>query len=528
MRITVFQPPYPEAATPQAASACQAGIRDQLQIMEPGKTELVVLPEYANAPGLTEKETLLQFAQNEGKAFVLEVASHAKRLEALIAMGTVCQRSGSQWVNRTWLFGHDGEAIAWYDKTHLTKMERKLGLTAGSEPVVIEHSGIRFGFAVCFDFYFPAYFEALAAQDVDVVLCPSYQRSESPERIRAMCQCRALDSGVYVVRSSYSMGVEDRGGDSLVAGPEGTILVNTRSEPGVVTVDINPHAKFMKPASHGQPIVEHRALIESNRRQNLYRPHIDQAREIIDSPFPRLCAHRGVSDVCPENTLPAFGAAIAMGVHEIELDLWMSADGVPIVCHDSSVDRTTDGEGLIAEMGWSDIQYLDAGIKLGMRWSGVRVPRFEDVLDAVDGRAGINIHIKEPGSEGRLVKLVCDLLRARGLPQIHYIAGDESVLEVAIDYAPEIPRACLAAQHEPNRMIMVAEALACTRVQFGRNATDDALRRARDLELICNLFWSDELTDAQRYVKMGIDVVLTNAAHKLLKPSQGMALFRCL
>ena len=58
MRITVFQPPYPEAATPQAASACQAGIRDQLQIMEPGKTELVVLPEYANAPGLTEKETV--------------------------------------------------------------------------------------------------------------------------------------------------------------------------------------------------------------------------------------------------------------------------------------------------------------------------------------------------------------------------------------------------------------------------------------------------------------------------------------
>ena len=97
-----------------------------------------------------------------------------------------------------------------------------------------------------------------------------------------------------------------------------------------------------------------------------------------------------------------------------------------------------------------------------------------------------------------------------------YIAGDESVLEVALNYAPEIPRACLAAQNEPNRMVAVAEELACTRVQFGRNATDDALRRARDLELTCNLFWSDELTDAQRYVEMGIDVVLTNAAHKLL------------
>ena len=61
------------------------------------------------------------------------------------------------------------------------------------------------------------------------------------------------------------MGAEDRGGHSLVAGPEGTILADTRSEPGAMTVDIDPHAKFMKPASHGQPIVEYRALIEPTR-----------------------------------------------------------------------------------------------------------------------------------------------------------------------------------------------------------------------------------------------------------------------
>jgi len=516
LKITVFQPPYPEAATPQAAAACQVIMCHQLQTIEPGETELVVLPEYANAPGLTEQETLLQFARNEGEAFVQEVASQAKRLKALIALGTVCQRPGLQWVNRTWLFGRDGKAIAWYDKTHLTEVERGLGLTAGSEPVVIEHNGIRFGFAVCFDFYFPAYFEALAAQSVDVILCPSYQRSESTARIRTMCQCRALDSGAYIARSSYSMGSEDKGGHSLIASPEGTILANRRYEPGAMTVDIDPHAKLVKPASHGQPTVEYRALIELNRHPGLYRPYVDQARAIIGSLFPRLCAHRGVSHVCPENTLPAFGAAIALGIHEIELDLWMSADGIPVVCHDPSVDRTTDGEGTITEMDWADIQRLDAGIKLGLGWSGVRVPRFEEVLDAIDGRAGINIHIKEPGSEGRLVRLVCDLLRARGLPQMHYIAGDEPVLEVALNYAPEIPRACLAAQNEPHRMIRVAEELACTRVQFSRNATGEALRYARDLGLICNLFWSDELTDAQEYVEMGVDVVLTNAAHKLL------------
>ena len=171
---------------------------------------------------------------------------------------------------------------------------------------------------------------------------------------------------------------------------------------------------------------------------------------------------------------------------------------------------------MIAEMTWANIQRLDAGITLGAGWSGVRIPRFEDVLNIVDGRLAINIHIKEPGFDGQLVKLVCDLLYEQGLPQMHYIAGDEDVLEVALDYAPEIPRACLAAQKVPDHMVTVAEKFACNRVQFGRNVTPKALKKAHELGLICNLFWSDELNDAQSYLSMGINVVLTNAAHKLL------------
>ena len=92
--------------------ACHAMVRNQLQALDPSETELVVLPEYVNAPGLTQQKSLLQFAQNEGKKFVQEVASHAKRLKALITIGTLWQRPGPQWVNRTWLFGNDGEVFA--------------------------------------------------------------------------------------------------------------------------------------------------------------------------------------------------------------------------------------------------------------------------------------------------------------------------------------------------------------------------------------------------------------------------------
>jgi len=229
----------------------------------------------------------------------------------------------------------------------------------------------------------------------------------------------------------------------------------------------------------------------------------------------RICAHRGLSHACPENTLPAFGAALALGVDEVEYDLWLSADGVPVVCHDPRVDRTTDGEGVVTEMAWADVRQLDAGVKTGELWSGVRVPRFEEVLEMVNDRAGHNIHIKDPGPEGRLVKLVCDEIQSRGLAELAYIAGVEDVLQVAFDYAPDVTRCCLCAQSTPDEQIDRALNYECARLQFSRKVIEDGAARAHNEGLVNNLFWSDELEDARSYVAMGIDVVLTNEANRL-------------
>ena len=104
----------------------------------------------------------------------------------------------------------------------------------------------------------------------------------------------------------------------------------------------------------------------------------------IQPPYPRVNAHRGLSSVCPENTLPAFAAAVALGADEIELDLWASRDGELVVCHDAALDRTTDGHGPISAWDWADICRLDAGRWFGAEWSGVPPCRFDDVLDLCD------------------------------------------------------------------------------------------------------------------------------------------------
>lgn len=267
MKFTVIQPDYPS----QLANGCIEWMTMQLHALEPGQHDIVLLPEYANTPGIEEHDAIRTYAESTGAEFLQNVAASAKRLGCLIATGAVV-REGDRWFNRTLIFDASGEVVFHYDKIHLTESEsRNLGLSAGSTSPVFEHQGIRLGFATCFDLYFPEHFVALAAQQVDLILCPSYQRSESAERIRLIAQMRALDTGCYLARSSYAMPTPDRGGHSLIAAPDGTIIADAGNTAGIISAEFDPVQKFTKPASHGQPPVEHRALIESHRRPETYR-----------------------------------------------------------------------------------------------------------------------------------------------------------------------------------------------------------------------------------------------------------------
>ncbi|MCB1105522.1 MAG: hypothetical protein H7A44_04220 [Opitutaceae bacterium] len=516
MKVVILQPAYPQSGTPTSARHCLAWMRAELDALVPGKQQIILLPEYATTPGLASKSSLRRFAAREGADFLHFIARTARRLRCLIAINGATTH-GASWFNRTSIFAPDGKLAFTYDKIHLTSAERdELGFTAGSAHQVFVHRGTRFGFATCFDAYFPEHFVALAAQQVDVVLCPSYQRSESAARLQAISQVRALDTGAWIVRSSYAMPHPATGGRSLIAAPDGSLRANAGSDPGTLIASFSPRQKFTKPASHGQPPVEHRALIEAHRRPALYRPHPEFIAAIQSAAFPRVCAHRGLSQACPENTLPAFAAAMASGAHEIEFDLRESRDGVLVVCHDATVDRTTNGTGRIAALNWARLSQLDAGAYLDAKWRGVKLPRFEEVLDLADGRVALNIHLKHQPGETRHVRTICDLLRVRGLTETAYLALEtESALAAARDYAPEIARACLVNQADENACLATALRHACRRIQFFRTVSDAAIQAAHDHGLLCNLFWSDDPIEARTYAQRGIDVILTNCANKL-------------
>jgi len=113
-----------------------------------------------------------------------------------------------------------------------------------------------------------------------------------------------------------------------------------------------------------------------------------------ESAFPVVVAHRGASSTHPENTLASFEAALALGAPVVELDVRLSADGIPVVLHDPDLSRTTDGSGWVHELTFEEIRAANAGTADGPQ----RIPAFREVLDAVSGRGGLAVEIKNiPG-----------------------------------------------------------------------------------------------------------------------------------
>jgi len=111
-------------------------------------------------------------------------------------------------------------------------------------------------------------------------------------------------------------------------------------------------------------------------------------------PYPLIYAHRGARCVAPENTLPAFAAALAMGVDGIELDAHLTADGAIVVIHDFTVEKTTNGHGAVRTMTLHQIKQLDAGSHFDPSFAGAPIPALDEVFDLVGDRCAVNVEIK--------------------------------------------------------------------------------------------------------------------------------------
>ncbi len=132
-------------------------------------------------------------------------------------------------------------------------------------------------------------------------------------------------------------------------------------------------------------------------------------------PTPRVFGHRGAAGLAPENTLPSFALGIALGCDVLELDVHGTRDGVIVVFHDPTLDRTTNGEGLVTDHSYAQLQKLDAGYHFSRgggdfpyRGHGLCIPSFEAVLKAFP-LACLNIEVKQ--QDPPIVEEVVSIIR---------------------------------------------------------------------------------------------------------------------
>ena len=111
--------------------------------------------------------------------------------------------------------------------------------------------------------------------------------------------------------------------------------------------------------------------------------------------LPKLIGHRGVKDLCPENTLESILKAFDLGLSFVEIDVKISKDRVPILLHDDTLDRTTNGSGLAIDYDYENIKKLDAGKFFYKENTNIFVPKLEDILSLCTNYNGnLNIELK--------------------------------------------------------------------------------------------------------------------------------------
>lgn len=243
------------------------------------------------------------------------------------------------------------------------------------------------------------------------------------------------------------------------------------------------------------------------------------AQKLVAGPGPLIVAHRGDSVHAPENTLPAFEAALNLRADLVELDYYHSADGVPVVTHDNFLDRTTDAElvfgrakMLVAETPLADLRKLDAGSWFGSEFAGTKLPTLAEALDLIQLRSMTLIERKK-GDAATCIRL----LREKGLVESVVVQSfDWQFVRDCHKLEPTLVLAALGKEAlTENRLAAAAETgasiIAWDHAKLNRSQIDAI--HSRGLKA-----WAYTLDDpirAKKLARAGIDAIITNAPGKM-------------
>lgn len=224
------------------------------------------------------------------------------------------------------------------------------------------------------------------------------------------------------------------------------------------------------------------------------------------------CAHRGDSKNAPENTLPAFASAVEKGAPQIEFDVQLTKDGELVIMHDPTVDRTTNGTGLVSELTFEELRALDAGRWFGDAFAGTQVPTLRETLEHIPEPILCNVHLKNsPGVAAAAARLI----EAMGRLDQCFLA---CTLEQAAEARAAVKdiRICNMSRQGSDRAAYVALTLEseCDYIQLHKNNGLQGLREAIDTlhagGVTVNYFGAESEPAIRALAEAGVDYILTD------------------
>ncbi len=494
--------------------------------------DIIVLPEACHCQSfMGSNELSYQTKEKYNQVFHQKVIETAKRCKALVFANYGYRHEDGKYANVTYGVDKTGTVVAKYFKAHPAPSEIDDEFMNNDysyrydEPYVVEIDGVRYGFMTCYDFYMYENFPPLARKGVDVIIGCSHQRSDTHQALEIIGKFLCYNTNAYLLRSSITLGENSPiCGCSMAVGPDGTMIGNMYSKVGILTVEFDPTKKYYKKKGfHGTTLMPHYKYLDDGRRPWLYRPG-GSAMVAQDKfmKYPRVCAHRGFNTVAPENSMPAFGAAVALGADEIEFDLWTTKDGVLVSCHDEKIDRISDGVGKISDYTYKELLNFDFGVKCLDGFKGLKIITFEEILKKFACQTIMNIHVKlwEHNAPNTMIEQIIGLIKKYDCEQHVYLTccNDDIAVKVK-EYAPEM-RICIGWDGDKNPLSMVERAikLSAQKIQLYKPYfNEQTVKMAKEHGIVCNVFYADDEKEALEYLDMGIDTILTNDYLKISK-----------
>jgi glycerophosphoryl diester phosphodiesterase len=239
---------------------------------------------------------------------------------------------------------------------------------------------------------------------------------------------------------------------------------------------------------------------------------------------PQVFAHRGGCALGPENTIAAFDAGAAAGADGLELDVHLSADGIPVVCHDDTLDRTTDASGAVGVRTAAELARVDAGYRFSsgggfpFRGQGAGIPTLRDVLARYPSLPVI-IEMKEDSAA--MGDAVASTVRAAGAVDRVCAAGYG--LQSIRAFRRALPNAATSACHAEVRMALYRSwaGFPVRRPPYGgyqvpehagaiRVVSRRFVRHAHDSALKVQVWTVDSEADMERLLDWGVDALISN------------------